>query len=164
MTYEVVSSVWGGASTQTIEARSLLEAVRKASEELSVRSYAGYIVSVRQVDANAETHIKQFLAASDAPTSTRNCAPDCFPSTQPQAHDRASSRHDTGLRIIRASVWSLSPSGVIVTDTAEHPRQHEGGQTGSGHYPGALAGWQDDHHHCESLSGDFRLDCRVFRA
>jgi hypothetical protein len=51
MTYEVVSSVWGVASTWTVRARSLLEAVRKASEELSVRSYAGYIVSVRQVDA-----------------------------------------------------------------------------------------------------------------
>jgi hypothetical protein len=52
MTYEVVSSVWGVASTWTVKARSLLEAVRKASEELSVRSYAGYIVSVRQVDAS----------------------------------------------------------------------------------------------------------------
>jgi hypothetical protein len=52
MTYEVVSSVWGVASTWTVRARSLLEAVRKASEELSVRSYAGYIVSVRQVDAS----------------------------------------------------------------------------------------------------------------
>ena len=51
-TYEVVSSVWGVASTWTVKARSLLEAVRKASEELSVRSYAGYIVSVRQVDAS----------------------------------------------------------------------------------------------------------------
>jgi hypothetical protein len=52
MTYEVVSSVWGVASTWTVKARSLLEAVRKASEELSVRSYAGYIVSVGQVDAS----------------------------------------------------------------------------------------------------------------
>jgi hypothetical protein len=52
MTYEVVSSVWGVASTWTVKARSLLEAVRKASEELSDRSYAGYIVSVRQVDAS----------------------------------------------------------------------------------------------------------------
>jgi hypothetical protein len=52
MTYEVVSSVWGVASIWTVKARSLLEAVRKASEELSVRSYAGYIVSVRQVDAS----------------------------------------------------------------------------------------------------------------
>jgi hypothetical protein len=52
MTYEVVSSVWGVASTWTVKARSLLEAVRKASEEMSVRSYAGYIVSVRQVDAS----------------------------------------------------------------------------------------------------------------
>jgi hypothetical protein len=52
MTYEVVSSVWGVASTWTIKARSLLEAGRKASEELSERSYAGYIVSVRQVDAS----------------------------------------------------------------------------------------------------------------
>jgi hypothetical protein len=52
MPYEVVSSVWGVASTWTVKARSLLEAVRKASEELSVRSYAGYIVSVRQVDAS----------------------------------------------------------------------------------------------------------------
>ena len=52
MTYEVVSSVWGVASTWTVKARSLLEAVRKASEELSVRSYAGYIVSVRQVNAS----------------------------------------------------------------------------------------------------------------
>lgn len=52
MTYEVVSSVWGVASTWTVKARSLLEAVRKASEELSVRSYAGYIISVRQVDAS----------------------------------------------------------------------------------------------------------------
>ena len=52
MTYEVVSSVWGVASTWTVKARSLLEAVRKASEELSLRSYAGYIVSVRQVDAS----------------------------------------------------------------------------------------------------------------
>jgi hypothetical protein len=52
MTYEVVSSVWGVASTWTVKARSLLEAGRKASEELSERSYAGYIVSVRQVDAS----------------------------------------------------------------------------------------------------------------
>ena len=52
MTYEVVSSVWGVASAWTVKARSLLEAVRKASEELSARSYAGYIVSVRQVDAS----------------------------------------------------------------------------------------------------------------
>jgi hypothetical protein len=51
-TYEVVSSVWGVASTWTIKARSLLEAIRKASEELNERSYAGYIVSVRQVDAS----------------------------------------------------------------------------------------------------------------
>ncbi len=51
VTYEVVSSVWGVASTWTVKARSLLEAVRKASEELSNRSYAGYIISVRQVDA-----------------------------------------------------------------------------------------------------------------
>jgi hypothetical protein len=52
MTYEVVSSVWGVASTWTITARGLLEAGRKASEELSERSYAAYIVSVRQVDAS----------------------------------------------------------------------------------------------------------------
>jgi hypothetical protein len=52
MPYEVVSSVWGVASTWTVKARSLLEAGRKASEELSERSYAGYIVSVRQVDAS----------------------------------------------------------------------------------------------------------------
>jgi hypothetical protein len=52
MTYEVVSSVWGVASTWTVKARSLLDAFRKASEELSVRSWAGYIVSVRQVDAS----------------------------------------------------------------------------------------------------------------
>jgi hypothetical protein len=51
-TYEVVSSVWGVASTWTIKARSLLDAFRKASEELSARSYAAYIVSVRQVDAS----------------------------------------------------------------------------------------------------------------
>ena len=51
-TYEVVSSVWGVASTWTVKARSLLEAVRKASEELSVRSYAEDLVSVRQVDAS----------------------------------------------------------------------------------------------------------------
>jgi hypothetical protein len=50
-TYEVVSSDWGVASTWTVKARSLLEAVRKASEELSARSYAGYIVSVQQADA-----------------------------------------------------------------------------------------------------------------
>jgi hypothetical protein len=50
MTYEVVSSVWGVASTWTVTARSLLEAGRKASEELRDRSYAGYIVSVRQVE------------------------------------------------------------------------------------------------------------------
>jgi hypothetical protein len=42
----------GGASTWTIKARSLLDAFRKASEELSARSYAAYIVSVRQVDAS----------------------------------------------------------------------------------------------------------------
>jgi hypothetical protein len=53
MTYEVVSSVWGVASTGTVRASSLLEAVRKASEELSGRSYAGYIISVRQVDSRA---------------------------------------------------------------------------------------------------------------
>ena len=52
VTYEVVSSVWGVASTWTIKARSLLEAIRKASEELNERSYAGYIVSVRQVEAS----------------------------------------------------------------------------------------------------------------
>ena len=52
MTYEVVSSVWGVASTWTIKARCLLDAFRKASEELSARSYAAYIVSVRQVDAS----------------------------------------------------------------------------------------------------------------
>jgi hypothetical protein len=52
MPYEVVSSVWGVASTWTVKARSLLEAVRKASEELSVRSYAEDLVSVRQVDAS----------------------------------------------------------------------------------------------------------------
>jgi hypothetical protein len=52
MTYEVVSSVWGVTSTWTIKARSLLEAHSKASEELSERSYAGYIVSVRQLDAS----------------------------------------------------------------------------------------------------------------
>jgi|HubBroStandDraft_1064217.scaffolds.fasta_scaffold40135_4 hypothetical protein len=50
--YEVVSSVWGVTSTWTVKARSLLEARRKASEELSERSYAGYIISVRQVDAS----------------------------------------------------------------------------------------------------------------
>jgi hypothetical protein len=50
MTYEVVSSVWGAASTWTVKAGSLLEAVGKASEELTNRSYAGYIISVRQVD------------------------------------------------------------------------------------------------------------------
>jgi hypothetical protein len=69
MTYEV----WGVASTWTIKARSLLEAVSMASEELSVRSYAGFIVSVRPVDANPEKHINQFLAAPGAPTTTRNC-------------------------------------------------------------------------------------------
>jgi hypothetical protein len=53
MTYEVVSSVWGIASTGTVRASSLLEAVRKASEELSGRSYAGYIISVRQGDSRA---------------------------------------------------------------------------------------------------------------
>jgi hypothetical protein len=52
MTYEVVSSVWGVASTWTVKAGNVLEAVRKASEELSNRSYAGYIVSVRQVDGS----------------------------------------------------------------------------------------------------------------
>ena len=52
MTYEVVSSVWGVASTWTVKAGSLLEAVGKASEELSNRSYAGYIISVRQVDGS----------------------------------------------------------------------------------------------------------------
>src|ERR1700686_2051589 len=51
-TYEVVSSVWGVASTWTVTARSLLEAGRKGSEELRERSFAGYIVSVRQVDAS----------------------------------------------------------------------------------------------------------------
>jgi hypothetical protein len=49
MTYEVVSFVWGVASTWTVTARSLLKDGRKASEELRDRSYAGYIVSVRQV-------------------------------------------------------------------------------------------------------------------
>jgi hypothetical protein len=57
-TYEVVSSVWGVASTWTVTARSLLEAGRKASEELRDRSYAGYVVSVRQLDASM-THAER---------------------------------------------------------------------------------------------------------
>jgi hypothetical protein len=52
ITYEVMSSVWGVTSTWTVKAASLLEAVRKASEELSNRSYAGYIVCVRQADGS----------------------------------------------------------------------------------------------------------------
>jgi hypothetical protein len=51
-TYEVVSSAWGVASTWTVRARSLLEALSKASEDLSARSYVGYIVSVRHRKAS----------------------------------------------------------------------------------------------------------------
>jgi len=50
--YEVVSTVWGVRSTWTVKARNLPEASRKASEELSERSYGAYIVSVRRVDAS----------------------------------------------------------------------------------------------------------------
>jgi hypothetical protein len=51
LTFEVVSCEWGIRSTWTVRARRGSEAIRKASEDLSKRSYCAYIVSVRRLDA-----------------------------------------------------------------------------------------------------------------